>query len=75
MPVCSYNGGGAAVICFRALPGMISRRPIAQAAGPIGVDAYDSHESEEVYVIRRSCQTLPCFLIHYHSIISQSISL
>jgi hypothetical protein len=58
--------GGKSVIAFRALPGTVSPHAIHNVAGQIGKDQYDSHVSPGViYVIRRACQALPCFLVHY----------
>jgi len=66
IPVNSYNVGGKSVIALLSLPGTVSSTPIAKAADKIGWETYDSYRSEEaVYVIRRACQTLPCFLVHY----------
>jgi hypothetical protein len=54
------------VIAFRALPGTASPHAIHNVAGQIGKDQYDSHLSPGgIYVIRRACQALPCFLVHY----------
>ena len=53
------------MIAVRALLGKVGNTPMYGAAGEIGSDAYDSHHSRDAYVIRRSCQTLPCFLIYY----------
>lgn len=52
---------------MRALPGRVSKvtMKVGVVAGDIAVDEYDSIQSGIVYVIRRSCQTLPCFLIHF----------
>lgn len=65
MSVNSYCSGTRSVIAFRALPGNVSLAPIHGAAGPIGTEMFDSHESSGTYVIRRSCQALPCFLVHF----------
>jgi hypothetical protein len=65
MPVNSYNTANRTVIAFRALPGTITFQAQHSVPGPVGVDMYDSHCSGTVYVIRRPCQTLPCFLVHY----------
>lgn len=59
------------MIAFRALPGTISNRHLYGVAGAIGFDSFDSYadwttiSSDGVYVLRRSCQALPCFLIYY----------
>jgi hypothetical protein len=52
---------------MRALPGRVTKFGMKGGivAGDIGVDEFDSIASGVVYVIRRSCQTLPCFLIHF----------
>jgi hypothetical protein len=65
MPVMSYNMANRTIIAFRALPGTISYQAQYTVPAPIGMDLYDSHCSGTVYVIRRPCQTLPCFLVHY----------
>jgi len=66
IPVNSYNGGGKSVIALLSLPGTVSSTPIHKMADKIGSETYDSYRSEgAIYVIRRSCQTLPCFLVHY----------
>ena len=68
-PLTNFNAGGRSLICMRALPGMISKTPIHQAAGPISAGEHDSYYGEregvKTYVIRRSCQTLPCFVIYF----------
>jgi hypothetical protein len=64
-PVEGYNGRGWSVIAFRALPGKVSSTAISTAPGEIGYDEFDSHVSNDVYVIRRACQTLPCFQIFF----------
>ena len=53
------------MIAVRALPGKVSKKPMYGAAGVIGSDKFDSHHSRDAYVIRRSCQVLPCFVIYY----------
>jgi len=53
------------MIALRALPGKISNTQMHEAAGEIGNDAFDSYLVNGTYVIRRSCQTLPCFVIYY----------
>lgn len=53
------------MIAMRAIPGTRSETPLYGAAGEIGVDPFDSHSANGIYVIRRSCQTLPCFTIHF----------
>jgi len=65
MPVNSYNTANRTIIAFRALPGTISFHAQHHAPSIIGVDEFDSHFSGTIYVIRRACQTLPCFLVHY----------
>jgi hypothetical protein len=65
MPVNSYSHGGRTVIAFRALPGAVSTTAIHSPAGAIGRDKFDSYRSGGVFVIRRTCQALPCFLVHY----------
>jgi hypothetical protein len=54
------------MIAVRVLPGTVSTsRPLFGEAGVIGKDEFDSYFADGVYVIRRSCQVLPCFVIHY----------
>jgi len=55
------------MIAVRALPGTVATSThLFGAAGPIGTDEFDSSVYDDgVYVIRRSCQVLPCFVIHY----------
>ena len=57
------------MIAMRVLPGTVAARTdLFGAAGPIGTDEFDSSRYDDgvpVYVIRRSCQVLPCFVIHY----------
>ena len=53
------------MIAVRALVGKVSDKPMYGPAGDIGVDAYDSYHRGQAYIIRRSCQALPCFLIYY----------
>jgi hypothetical protein len=64
-PVEVYNGGGWSVIAFRALPGKVSSSTIYTAPGEIGYLEFDSYVSDGIYVIRRACQTLPCFQIFF----------
>jgi hypothetical protein len=64
-PVGSYSHGARMVIAFRALVGEVSSSALRRAPGRIGSDKYDSHSSGNIYVIRRSIQALPCFLVHW----------
>lgn len=51
---------------MRAVPGAISTHSIDQAASSnFGAQESDSYCGFERYVIRRTCQTLPCIVIHY----------
>lgn len=66
----AYNTGstgasGRRMIAARLLAGTISDKSIFGAPGAIGEDPYDSHYDSGTYVIRRPCQTLPCFVIYY----------
>jgi hypothetical protein len=67
IPFNNHNRGGKMLIAMRALPGTVSKVTMRAGivAGEIGVDEYDSIVSGVTYVIRRPCQTLPCFLIHF----------
>ena len=70
-----YNNSGPALnelghrrmIAVRVLPGTVATSThLFGEAGPIGTDEFDSSRYDDgVYVIRRSCQVLPCFVIHY----------
>jgi len=55
---------------MRAVPGLESRTFIREQAGAIRGNECDSIFSQkdgvDTYVIRRSQQTLPCFLVYYH---------
>jgi hypothetical protein len=54
------------MIALRCLPGRISdNAKLFGKAGNIGVDEFDSYCNGGTYVIRRACQTLPCFVIYY----------
>jgi hypothetical protein len=53
------------MIAVRALPGKVGGKAMYGAAAAIGSDADDSYQARDAYVIRRSCQALPCFLIYY----------
>ena len=64
-PISSYNAGSKVLIAFRALPGNTDASAMHHQAGRIGVDQFDSCLSGGTYVIRRSCQALPCFLVHF----------
>ena len=59
------NPGDRYMIALRALPGNVSKQYLYGPAGAIGNDEFDSYCSGPVYVIRRACQVLPCFLIYY----------
>ena len=65
------DSSGRRMIAFRALPGTISKSHLYGVAGAIGFDSFDSYaqrdyvSSDGVYVLRRSCQALPCFVIYY----------
>jgi hypothetical protein len=64
-PFASYNHGNKVLIAFRALPGDTDGGSMHNQAGRIGLDKFDSVLSGGTYVIRRSCQALPCFLVHF----------
>ena len=68
-PVENFNGGNSRLICMRALPGSSSPTTLMEQAGPIDFKDYDSYFGQKAgvktYVIRRACQTLPCFVIYY----------
>jgi len=64
-PVEGYNGRGWSVIAFRALPGKVNSVAMHTAPGDIAHNEFDSYLSNEIYVIRRACQTLPCFQIFF----------
>jgi len=68
-PVQNFNVGSNTLICMRALPGDESSGILMDHAGKIDSGEYDSYfgqrDGVSTYVIRRSCQTLPCYLIHY----------
>jgi hypothetical protein len=53
------------MIAVRALPGRKSGKIMHGAAREIGMETFDSYAARDAYVIRRSCQVLPCFLIYY----------
>lgn len=53
------------MIAVRALPGKVGTKPMYGAAKAIGTDADDCYQARDAYVIRRSCQALPCFLVYY----------
>jgi len=59
------------VIAFLALPGNGNQKRLDEWVGgvnEIGREAFDSYcGTDGIHVIRRSCQTLPCFLVHYHT--------
>lgn len=70
MKAASYNvgnttSGDRVMIAMRAIPGTRSETPLYGAAGEIGIDPFDSYSVNDIYIIRRSCQTLPCFVIHF----------
>lgn len=64
----NFNEGNR-LICMRALPGTQSTQIIMEQAGKIDRAEYDSFlgqkDGVETYVIRRPCQTLPCYVIYY----------
>lgn len=54
------------MIGARVLPGTVCYlNPLFGEAGEIGSDEFDSYFSGGVYVVRRACQVLPCFVIYY----------
>ena len=54
------------MIAARILPGTVCySSPIFGEAGEIGLDEFDSYLTDGIYVVRRACQVLPCFVIHY----------
>ncbi len=54
------------MIAVRILPGTIcSTNPLYGEPKAIGTEEYDSYLSGGVYVVRRSCQILPCFVVYY----------
>ena len=54
------------MIGARILPGTVCySSPIFGEAGEIGLDEFDSYYTDGLYVVRRACQVLPCFVIHY----------
>jgi hypothetical protein len=53
------------MIAVRAMPGRTSGKIMHGAAREIGKETYDSYHARDAYVIRRSSQVLPCFLIYY----------
>ena len=65
LPLSQFNFGSRRLICMRALPGKVSDCQISTPAGPIGENECDSYASGGTYVIRRACQTLPCFVVHF----------
>jgi hypothetical protein len=69
VPVKSYNMNGTSVIALLALPGIVSNRRLeGSIENQIGKDAFDSYRGGDgIHVIRRSCQTLPCFLVHFRA--------
>jgi hypothetical protein len=68
-PVENFNQNSRVLIGMRALPGSSTTNVIREHAGGIQRREYDSIYGEKdgvcTYVIRRTCQTLPCFLIYY----------
>jgi hypothetical protein len=68
-PVQNFNHGNNRLICMRALPGDQSSQILMNQAGKIDNGEYDSYfgqrDGVNTYVIRRPCQTLPCFLVYY----------
>jgi hypothetical protein len=69
VPVKSYNMNGTSVIALLALPGNVSERRLeGSLENEIGKDVFDSYRGGDgIHVIRRSCQTLPCFLVHFRA--------
>jgi hypothetical protein len=65
MPINSFNSGSKVAVVLLAMPGTISPTAVRTVPGPIGEDSFDSHASGHIYVIRRSSQCLPCFLVHW----------
>ena len=61
--------GTRKLLACRALPGVSSGKNLGRRRKGVekidGRVKYDSFCSGDVFVIRRSCQILPCFLIHY----------
>jgi hypothetical protein len=55
------------MIGVRVLIGRVSTSPMYRATGAIGTDSHNSYHRGDAYVIRRSCQALPCFLIYYEN--------
>jgi hypothetical protein len=54
------------MIAVRILPGTVcSSNVLYGEPGAIGKEDYDSYLSSGVYVVRRSCQVLPCFVVYY----------
>jgi hypothetical protein len=67
--VVCFTGHSPPCIGFLALPGKQSSQPIRDSSiPPISAKEPDSFVKDDVYVIRRSCQTFPCFLVHYNGI-------
>ena len=63
------------LICMRALPGLISNKLIGETATcEFTEDEPDSYHSNQTYVLRRTCQTLPCIVIHYKLSPTPSVS-
>lgn len=66
-----YNVGSTEVgtrklLGCRALPGVTSKKSLGtKKVGKIGSAKFDSYSMAGVVVIRRSCQLLPCFVIHF----------
>jgi hypothetical protein len=68
----SFNTGHYSLITFRTLFGKVSQRPLKGIPSSIGGDKYDSYtDGNGTHVIRRACQTLPCFLIHFQQCLIQ----
>jgi len=62
----SNEVGTRRLLACKALPGVTSNKNLGRkVVGKIGSAKFDSYSAGGVFVIRRSCQLLPCLVIHY----------